>query len=101
MAAEETASPPINVAVNWTAALQGEQSIPKRLTPEQSDIVVRTASALAKAINVLGDKKKAVHWLTTPNRALGDEVPLTLLDTSAGIQEVESVLDRVEYGVYS
>jgi uncharacterized protein (DUF2384 family) len=74
---------------------------PARLTPEQSDVVVRTASALAKAIDTLGDREKAVHWLTSSNRALGGEVPIALLDTSAGAHEVEAVLDRVEYGVYS
>jgi putative toxin-antitoxin system antitoxin component (TIGR02293 family) len=74
---------------------------PARLTPEQSDVVIRTARTLAKAIDVLGDREKAVHWLTTPNRALGGEVPMSLLDTSAGAHEVETVLGRIEYGVYS
>ncbi len=78
-----------------------EHAPPARLTPEQSDAVVRTARSLAKAIDILGDRKKAVRWLTTPNRALGGEIPITLLDTSAGAHEVEAVLDRVEYGVYS
>jgi len=72
-----------------------------RLTPEQSDVVIRTASTLAKAIDILGDRKKAAHWLTTPNRALGGEIPIDLLDTWAGAHEVEAVLDRIEYGVYS
>jgi hypothetical protein len=72
-----------------------------RLTPIQSDAVFRIASALAKAIDVLGNKKKGVHWLQSPNRALGSEVPLKLLDTSAGSHEVEALLDRIEYGVYS
>ena len=72
-----------------------------RLTPEQSDVVFRTATVLARAIDVLGDKKKAVHWLTTPNRALGGEIPITLLDTSAGAHEAEALLERIEYGVYS
>jgi putative toxin-antitoxin system antitoxin component (TIGR02293 family) len=74
---------------------------PARLTPEQSDVVIRTARTLAKAIDILGGRKKAAHWLTTPNRALGGEVPIGLLDTSAGAHEVETVLDRIEYGVYS
>jgi putative toxin-antitoxin system antitoxin component (TIGR02293 family) len=74
---------------------------PPRLTPEQSDVVIRTARTLAKAIDILGDRPKAVHWLTTANRALGGEIPITLLDTSAGAHEVEAVLDRIEYGVYS
>src|SRR6266498_874011 len=37
---------------------------PARLTPEQSDVVIRTARTLAKAIDILGDRKKAAHWLT-------------------------------------
>ena len=74
---------------------------PARLTPEQSDVVIRTARTLAKAIDILGDREKAAHWLTAPNRALGGEVPISLLDTSAGAHEVETVLDRIEYGVYS
>jgi putative toxin-antitoxin system antitoxin component (TIGR02293 family) len=81
------------------ASLHGEQ--PARLTPQQSDLVIRTASILAKAIDVLGSRAKASHWLTTSNHALGDEIPITLLDTSAGEHEVEAVLDRIEYGVYS
>jgi putative toxin-antitoxin system antitoxin component (TIGR02293 family) len=72
-----------------------------RLTPEQSDLVIRTAGMLAKAIDVLGDRERAAHWLTLPNRALGGEIPITLLDTSAGAREVEALLDRIEYGVYS
>ena len=72
-----------------------------RLTPEQSDVVVRTATVLARAIDVLGDTRKAVHWLTTPNRALGGEIPIALLDTSAGTHEAETLLERIEYGVYS
>ena len=83
-------------------AFLAEIKIPgKRLSPGDSDRVVRTASVLAQAIGTLGDGKKAVHWLTTPNRALGGEVPLTLLDTSAGKEEVEAILGRIEYGVYS
>jgi len=74
---------------------------PRRLTPEESDLVFRTASVMARAIEVLGDKEKAVHWLTSPNRALGGEYPINLLDTSAGTRELETILDRIEYGVYS
>ena len=79
------------------ATAQGEA----RLTPAQSDLVIRTARALAKAIDTLGDREKAAHWLTTPKLALGGEIPIALLDTSAGAHEVEALLERIEYGVYS
>jgi len=87
---------PVAVEVGFALACP-----PDRLTPEQSDMVVRTATVLARAIDVLGDTKKAVHWLTTPNRALAGEIPIALLDTSAGTHEAETLLERIEYGVYS
>ncbi len=71
------------------------------LNPTESDILVRLANAVAKAVDVLGDHQKAVHWLNAPNRALGGEAPMTLLDTSAGTLEVDALLDRIEHGVYS
>jgi len=32
---------------------------------------------------------------------LGGEVPLELLDTDAGRNDVETILRRIEYGIYS
>jgi putative toxin-antitoxin system antitoxin component (TIGR02293 family) len=96
-----TAMGQIPFSVHIGSSVETAAQPPDRLTPEQSDVVVRTATVLARAIDVLGDKRKAVHWLTTPNRALGGEIPITLLDTSAGAHEAEAVLERIEYGVYS
>lgn len=73
----------------------------ERLSPSESDAVVRAASALMKATDTLGSRNKAVHWLLTPNQALGGETPLSFLDTSAGHSEVEALLDRIEHGIYS
>ena len=49
----------------------------------------------------LGDEEKAAAWLKTPNRALRGARPLDQLDTDPGVREVESVLGRIAYGVYS
>ncbi len=72
-----------------------------RLKPHESELLLRLAQAQAKAANVLGSEAKASQWLKTPNRALGGAVPLSLLDTGLGFQEVMDVLTRVEYGVHS
>ena len=72
-----------------------------RLLPEESERVYRLAKVLAFAESVLGTKQKARHWLNTPNRALGNASPLSLLETEAGVDEVTSVLGRIEFGVYS
>ncbi len=72
-----------------------------RLTPAESDRTVRLAQVYANASDTLGDGHKAAAWLKTPNRALRGERPLDQLDTDPGVREVEDLLGRIAYGVYS
>jgi putative toxin-antitoxin system antitoxin component (TIGR02293 family) len=72
----------------------------QRLTPEQSDKFARMAGVVAHAQRVFGDLEGAVEWLRTPNPALGQQPPLRLLKTGSGATLVDSVLTRIEYGVY-
>ena len=72
-----------------------------RLTAAESDRTVRLARVYASAIELIGHEEKAVEWLQTPNRALGGERPLDQLDTDVGAREVEDILGRIAYGVYS
>jgi putative toxin-antitoxin system antitoxin component (TIGR02293 family) len=72
-----------------------------RLLPSESERVYRLAKILALAESVFGSREKARHWLSTPNRALGNSIPLALLETEAGADEVTNVLGRIEHGVYS
>lgn len=72
-----------------------------RLTAAESDRTVRLAHIYASAIETLGDEDKASAWLKTPNRALRGGRPLDQLDTDPGVREVEDVLGRIAYGVYS
>ncbi|MGH9393630.1 MAG: type II RES/Xre toxin-antitoxin system antitoxin [Terriglobales bacterium] len=72
-----------------------------RLTPVESDRVVRVAQVLAAAIEVLADQTRAVAWLRAPNRALGGAVPLAEITTGPGATAVQQVLGRIAYGGYS
>jgi len=72
-----------------------------RLTAAESDRTVRLARVYANAVEMIGDDEKVVEWLRTPNRALGGERPLDQLDTDVGAREVEDILGRIAYGVYS
>jgi putative toxin-antitoxin system antitoxin component (TIGR02293 family) len=72
-----------------------------RLTAAESDRTVRLARVYATAIEMIGDEQKAVQWLLAPNRALGGERPLDRLDTDLGTRDVEDLLGRIAYGVYS
>jgi putative toxin-antitoxin system antitoxin component (TIGR02293 family) len=72
-----------------------------RLTAAESDRAVRLAQVYSTAAETLGDGDKAAAWLKTPNRALRGGRPLDQLDTDPGVREVEDVLGRIAYGVYS
>ena len=72
-----------------------------RLTAVESDRAVRMAQVFATAAETLGDEDKAAAWLKTPNRALRGGRPLDQLDTDPGVREVEQVLGRIAYGIYS
>ena len=71
------------------------------LTPAQSDHTVRMARVYADAVEMIGDREKAIEWLSAPNRALGGERPFDQLDTDTGARMVEDILGRIAYGVYS
>ncbi len=72
-----------------------------RLTAAESDRTVRLAQVYNAAVETLGCEEKATQWLKTPNRALRGGRPLDQLDTDPGVREVEDVLGRIAYGVYS
>lgn len=44
----------------------------------------------------LGSHEKAVDWLTKANPNLGDVIPLELIKTEAGRQQVREALSKVE-----
>ncbi|HEY1233276.1 MAG TPA: antitoxin Xre/MbcA/ParS toxin-binding domain-containing protein [Candidatus Binatia bacterium] len=72
-----------------------------RLAPAESDRVVRLARLIGKAAKVLGGIEAARQWLNSPQFGLGGAVPLDYAETEIGAREVENLLGRIEYGVYS
>jgi putative toxin-antitoxin system antitoxin component (TIGR02293 family) len=68
---------------------------------EEANKLVRLMRIYQLAEKTLGDADHALEWLKTENPALGGEIPLHLLDTDPGAREVESLLLRIEYGIYS
>ncbi len=72
-----------------------------RLSAHESDRLVRLAKVFAHAEDVLESPVSASQWLRIPNRALGGDIPLELLDTNVGAAQVDEILGRIEYGLYS
>lgn len=73
----------------------------KKLSPAESDRLTRVVRIIARTEEALGNREKAHAWLRLPNRALGGQQPLDLLDSDAGSRMVERILGRIEHGVFS
>ncbi|MBI2946407.1 MAG: DUF2384 domain-containing protein [Verrucomicrobia bacterium] len=67
----------------------------------ESERILALGRILARAIAVLGDETKAVHWLHSRIPALDSKTPLDCAWTWIGIRQVETELGRIEDGVYS
>lgn len=74
----------------------------KRLSPEESDRLVSISRLLSLAIGLFeGDVRNALDWFTAKNRALGSLSPLDAASTEVGSREVESLIGRLEHGVFT
>jgi putative toxin-antitoxin system antitoxin component (TIGR02293 family) len=71
------------------------------LSPDESDRLARVANILKRAQKVFGNMEKARDWMNTPLSAFEGETPLQRADTSIGANQVDDVLGRIDYGVYS
>ena len=72
-----------------------------KLNTAESDRVVRFARLLGRAVEVMESEENARRWLSAPQTGLGGAVPLDYAGTEVGAREVEDLLGRIEYGVYS
>lgn len=72
-----------------------------RLSPDESDKVMRFSQLVEHATDVFGNIGKARAWLKYPQRGLGGAVPLDYAETEIGAREVDNLLGRIDYGVYS
>src|ERR1051325_1722484 len=77
------------------------RKIAGRLSPDESDKVVRYSRLLRQARRLFGDIEKARAGLKHPQFGLGGAVPLDYATTETGAREVENLLGRMKYGVYS
>jgi putative toxin-antitoxin system antitoxin component (TIGR02293 family) len=73
-----------------------------RLKADESDRLVRLARVFAKSLDLFhGDREAAMLWLTDLNFALGRVAPLDYARTDIGAEEVEALVDRIQYGMFS
>jgi len=72
-----------------------------RLSPEASARVVRAAQISAQARTLFTTDAAVAEWLKTPQAALRNCAPVTLLDTEFGAAEVENLLTGMVHGFFA
>jgi putative toxin-antitoxin system antitoxin component (TIGR02293 family) len=72
-----------------------------RLKPTESERIMRVDRIFCRAMEVFKDEIIAKRWIKSPAKALGGIAPIDFTDTDIGAKEVENLLGRIEYGVYS
>lgn len=80
--------------------LRNRTKKPARLTADETERGFRVYRVLRRASDVLGNKEAAASWMNTPQKALGEQTPLSLLVRDVGTEEVLNVLTAIQYGVY-
>lgn len=70
------------------------------LRKDISSHLIQLIELFEKGYDVFG-KDKFQIWIRASIKALGNERPIDLLDTSIGIKMVEDIIGRIEHGVYS
>jgi putative toxin-antitoxin system antitoxin component (TIGR02293 family) len=71
------------------------------LSPAESDRLSRVSIIFERAKEVFGNAEKAREWIETPLEVFEGETALERADTSLGASQVDDVLGRIQYGVYS
>ena len=73
-----------------------------RLQTDESGRVVRLAQLKDAAVAMMqGDDEAAISWLRTPLDILCGESPLQHAGTELGARDVEDLIGRIRYGVFS
>ena len=78
----------------------GKGAEEKKLSKSKTDQFIQIIKVLWKADKLFKDHEKAIRCLKSPCHAIGDQVPIHLLDTTEGILLVMKTLGRMEYGIF-
>lgn len=89
------------IGVSLRTVQRKEKEPNSTLTVDQGARLWKLGEVLAKAQEILGSREEAINWLKSPAVGLDQRTPIGLLTTTAGAEMVETLLQRMEYGVYS
>lgn len=71
------------------------------LKPNLWDRWSRLISVVELARDLFDDELEIQRWLSTPKQALDNRLPIDLLATNEGFEQVEQLLLQASYGVFA
>ena len=72
------------------------------LDSRDSELIILITELIDYGLEVFNnEKEKFQRWLKKPNITLAGNTPISLLDTSTGIEEVRNNLNRIEFGNFA
>jgi len=69
------------------------------LKPRESDQYERLQILIDRAETTFQNRDKALRWLKTAKKSLGDQTPLDYAQRETGFLKVLAHLDRIEHGI--
>ena len=87
--------------LNQSVATFHRQAKAGRLDAATSERLLLLSRLAIYGATVFQDQGKFTRWLRRPLRLLAERSPVDLLDSPTGVQLVEDILGRIEYGVFS
>jgi putative toxin-antitoxin system antitoxin component (TIGR02293 family) len=75
-----------------------KESSEQPLSVSEGDRAFRIARIADLAVELIGNREKALAWLRRPNTYLGGRIPIEMLDTEIGADLVAESLHSIAYG---
>lgn len=88
-------------ALSVTRATLINKKRSERFNASLSEKIVDLADLYSFGFEVFEEEDRFNQWMQKPNKALGGEIPLNVIDNQFGREEVKNVIGRIAYGVYS
>lgn len=73
----------------------------EKFSAAQSERIIGLDALYNQGLETFRNKEKLDAWLDAPNRALGGKIPYEVMDNQFGREEVQNLLGRIQWGVYS
>lgn len=87
----------LNISVKTIERKKADHKFDKRT----SSHIIEIAKVLEHAFRVFETEEKVQLWLSTPNSSLNNLKPIDIFNTPTGLHMVNSILGRIEEGVFS